>query len=185
MNRLQTIVKRLCKVDGITMKVLASKMGITAPSLSKTLTNDNPRKDTIRRFAEVFGMGTEDFELLYHNPDAYEITHKHPVSATEDGGLKIVPREQNHPIAVEGSSYQIGKDNPTIDKLPFDDSTVSTHAEFIYEGTTFIADTFLDAALLINNLSALEQRRTSEGKDAIYQSMLSVLVKQYGKNEKE
>ena len=64
--------------------------------------------------------------------------------------------------------------------MPTGNDDITAHAEFVYEGNSLIADTFLDVMLLVNNLSALEERRTTQGKDAIYQSMLSVLVKQYG-----
>jgi hypothetical protein len=61
-----------------------------------------------------------------------------------------------------------------------DNDSIGAHAEFVYDGNNLIADTFLDVTLLVNNLSALEERRTTQGKDTIYQSMLSVLIKQYG-----
>lgn len=190
MNRLQTIVKRLCKVEGINLKILAEKMHVTAPSISKTLTNDNPRKETVKRFADAFGMSTEDFEALYHNPDAYEIIHRLPKDSPEDGGLMIVPKNHNRSIAINNDDVLItpfafaegipktkqGERMPTES----DNDSIEAHAEFVYEGNTLVADTFLDVKLLVNNLSALEERRTTQGKDAIYQSMLSVLVKQYG-----
>jgi transcriptional regulator with XRE-family HTH domain len=194
MNKLQTIVKRLCEVEGIKMNALANKLGVKAPTLSITLSNDNPRKTTMERFADAFGMSFEDFAALYQNPDAYDIIRRLPKDSSEDGGLMIAPKEQNKSIGISNDDIDItpftfaegaSEGTPKTrqgERMPTesDNDSIEAHAEFVYEGNTLVADTFLDVMLLVNNLSALEERRTTQGKDAIYQSMLSVLIKQYG-----
>lgn len=199
MSKLNNIVKALCKFSGKKMKEVAEDMGISPVTLSQNLAKDKPRASTFERLAHAFTISVEDFKRLYDNPDGYELTHM----IDEDTGMEkvaVVPKEQNFSLMIDSddvsltnkahgaSSYsnKVAHKMHTVKQLPSasENETIPTHAEFIYEGNTLIADTFLDATLLINNLSALEQRRTTDGKDSIYQSMLSVLVKQYG-NKKE
>ncbi len=190
MSKLNNIVKALCKFSGKKMKDVAEDMGISPVTLSQNLAKDKPRASTFEKLADAFNISVEDFKKLYDNPNTYELTHL----LDEDTGMEkvaIVPKEQNYSItgkAIGESSYgnKVAHKMHTVKQLPSaaENETIPTHAEFVYEGSTLIADTFLDATLLINNLSALEQRRTTDGKDAIYQSMLSVLVRQYG-NKKE
>ena len=190
MSKLNNIVKALCKFSGKKMKDVAEDMGISPVTLSQNLAKDKPRASTFEKLADAFNISVEDFKKLYDNPNTYELTHL----LDEDTGIEkvaIVPKEQNYSItgkAIGESAYsnKVAHKMHTVKQLPSaaENETIPTHAEFVYEGSTLIADTFLDATLLINNLSALEQRRTTDGKDAIYQSMLSVLVKQYG-NKKE
>ena len=190
MSKLSNIVKVLCKFSGKKMKDVAEDMGISPVTLSQNLAKDKPRASTFEKLADAFNISVEDFKKLYDNPNTYELTHL----LDEDTGMEkvaIVPKEQNYSItgkAIGESSYgnKVAHKMHTVKQLPSaaENETIPTHAEFVYEGSTLIADTFLDATLLINNLSALEQRRTTDGKDAIYQSMLSVLVRQYG-NKKE
>ena len=190
MSKLNNIVKVLCKFSGKKMKDVAEDMGISPVTLSQNLAKDKPRASTFEKLADAFNISVEDFKKLYDNPNTYELTHL----LDEDTGMEkvaIVPIEQNYSItgkAIGESSYgnKVAHKMHTVKQLPSaaENETIPTHAEFVYEGSTLIADTFLDATLLINNLSALEQRRTTDGKDAIYQSMLSVLVRQYG-NKKE
>lgn len=180
MSRLSTLVRGLCNAKGIKMKELAAKMGVSPVSLSRTLAKDTPKPSTLTKIAIALDMSTRDIMRMYHDDSLY---------LQQEDDAKIVSKEEGVPTSdkVPRLISVVSEDASSISILPStkENDTISAHAEFIYEGTTFIADSFLDAALLINNLSALEQRRTSEGKDAIYQSMLSVLVKQYGKNEKE
>lgn len=190
MSKLNNIVKALCKFSGKKMKDVAEDMGISPVTLSQNLAKDKPRASTFEKLADAFNISVEDFKKLYDNPNTYELTHL----LDEDTGMEkvaIVPKEQNYSItgkAIGEGSYKNKEVHKmhTVKQLPSaaENETIPTHAEFVYEGSTLIADTFLDATLLINNLSALEQRRTTDGKDAIYQSMLSVLVRQYG-NKKE
>lgn len=199
MSKLNNIVKVLCKFSGKKMKDVAEDMGISPVTLSQNLAKDKPRASTFERLADAFNISVEDFKKLYDNPNTYELTHL----LDEDTGVEkvvVVPKAQNMEIKDDSedvliTNKSIGEGSyknkevhrlHTVKQLPSaaENETISTHAEFVYEGSTLIADTFLDATLLINNLSALEQRRTTDGKDAIYQSMLSVLVKQYG-NKKE
>lgn len=77
------------------MKNVASKMGIKPSTFSKMLTLDNPRRDTMNRIAEAFGVSFEEFEQLYHNPEGYEISYKSPISDGADAGIMIVPKEYN------------------------------------------------------------------------------------------
>lgn len=55
-------VKEICASKGITIKVLAEKMGISAPTLS-TQINGNPKLDTIEKIAAALDVHiTELFE---------------------------------------------------------------------------------------------------------------------------
>ena len=173
------------------MKDVATKMGITPVTLSQNLAKDNPRTRTWDNLGKAFGIDAADLLMLYHHPDTYVITH---VVDENDGSehLAIVPKEQNQSIGISNDDILITpftfaerapEGTPKMrkgERMPTESNSIDAHAEFVYEGNTLVADTFLDVMLLVNNLSALGERRTTQGKDAIYQSMLSVLVKQYG-----
>lgn len=180
MSRLSTLVRGLCNAKGIKMKELAAKMGVSPVSLSRTLAKDTPKPTTLSKIAIALDMSTRDIFRMYHDDSLY---------LQQDDDVNIIPDAEGVPTSEKTPKLIsiVSKEPNSISTLPTtkENDTISAHAEFAYEGNMLIADTFLDAALLINNLSALEQRRTTEGKDAIYQSMLSVLIKQYGKNEKE
>ena len=188
MSRLSSLVRQLCKESGMKMKDVATKMGITPVTLSQNLAKDNPRTRTWDNLGKAFGIDAADILMLYHHPDTYILTH---VVDENDGSehLAIVPKEQNQSIDISNEDvlftpFSFAEGTPKTkqgERMPTESDSIDAHAEFAYEGNILIADTFLDVTLLVNNLSALEERRTTQGKDAIYQSMLSVLVKQYGK----
>lgn len=193
MSNLSSLVKALCKESGMKMKDVAAKMGITPVTLSQNLATDNPRTRTWENLEKAFGIDAADIMMLYHHPDTYIIIH---VADENDGSehLAIVPKEQNQSIGISNDDILITpftfaerapEGTPKMrkgERMPTEseNDSIDAHAEFVYEGNTLVADTFLDVMLLVNNLSALGERRTTQGKDAIYQSMLSVLVKQYG-----
>ena len=189
MSKLSSLVKTLCKESGMKMKDVATKMGITPVTLSQNLAKDNPRTRTWENLGKAFGIEGADIMMLYHHPDTYIITH---IVDENDGSehLAIVPKEQNQSIGMSNDDIDItpftfAERTPKTNKgerMPTesDNDSIGAHAEFVYDGNNLIADTFLDVTLLVNNLSALEERRTTQGKDTIYQSMLSVLIKQYG-----
>lgn len=69
-NNLNRIVRELCRVQGMTMKELATKMGIAPESLSRAI-NGNPQLSTLENIAknlnvsvaELFGKKMEVSEL--------------------------------------------------------------------------------------------------------------------------
>lgn len=73
LNRLQTIVRTMCRYKNLKMKDIAEKMGITPSTLSQNLSNDNPRESSMNRYADIFGVPRDMFIEYYHNPDGYEL----------------------------------------------------------------------------------------------------------------
>ena len=69
-NNLNRIVRELCRIQGMTMKELATKMGIAPESLSRAI-NGNPQLSTLENIAknlnvsiaELFGNKMEVSEL--------------------------------------------------------------------------------------------------------------------------
>ena len=53
-------VKELCKEKGITLAVLAEKMGVTASAVTQYLKSDNISSATLIKFAEVLGVKIDD-----------------------------------------------------------------------------------------------------------------------------
>ena len=53
-------VKELCKEKGITLAVLADKMGVTASAVTQYLKTDNISSATLIRFAELLGVKLDD-----------------------------------------------------------------------------------------------------------------------------
>lgn len=53
-------VKEICKEKGITLAVLADKMGVTASAVTQYLKSDNISSATLIRFAEVLGVKLDD-----------------------------------------------------------------------------------------------------------------------------
>lgn len=49
-------VKRLCALQGITQKQLASKIGITDSNLNITLGRDDPKFSSVKRIADALGV---------------------------------------------------------------------------------------------------------------------------------
>lgn len=76
-------VKEICTQKGITIKVLAERMGISAPTLS-TQINGNPKLDTIEKIAAALEVHiTELFETpsclklnIEFEGENYRITEK-------------------------------------------------------------------------------------------------------------
>lgn len=56
---LSTIVKELCRIQGITLKDLAHKIGIAPESLSRTL-NGNPQLSTLEAIASNLNVNLSD-----------------------------------------------------------------------------------------------------------------------------
>lgn len=65
MNSLNQRVKDLCAKEGITLADLASRMGITASSLSQIL-NGNPTLAKLQSIASCIGVGVSDLFLDSH-----------------------------------------------------------------------------------------------------------------------
>lgn len=63
-------VKEICASKGITIKVLAEKMGISAPTLS-TQINGNPKLDTIEKIAAALDVHITD---LFEPPGNLKFT---------------------------------------------------------------------------------------------------------------
>ena len=53
-------VKELCKEKGITLAVLAERMGVTASAVTQYLKSDNISSATLIKFAEVLGVKIDD-----------------------------------------------------------------------------------------------------------------------------
>ena len=53
-------VKELCKEKGITLAVLAERMGVTASAVTQYLKSDNISSATLIKFAEILGVKIDD-----------------------------------------------------------------------------------------------------------------------------
>ena len=53
-------VKELCKQKGITLAVLAEKMGVTASAVTQYLKSDNISSATLIKFADILGVKLDD-----------------------------------------------------------------------------------------------------------------------------
>lgn len=53
-------VKEICKEKGITLAVLADKMGVTASAVTQYLKSDNISSATLIKFADVLGVKLDD-----------------------------------------------------------------------------------------------------------------------------
>lgn len=56
MMNIRDNVKRLCALQGITQKQLASKIGITDSNLNITLGRDDPKFSSVKRIADALGV---------------------------------------------------------------------------------------------------------------------------------
>jgi transcriptional regulator with XRE-family HTH domain len=79
MNSLNQRVKDLCAKEGITLADLASRMGITASSLSQIL-NGNPTLAKLQSIASCIGVGMSDLFLD---------SHTYPMAACPHCGKQI------------------------------------------------------------------------------------------------
>ena len=53
-------VKELCKEKGITLAILAERMGVTASAVTQYLKSDNISSATLIKFAEILGVKLDD-----------------------------------------------------------------------------------------------------------------------------
>ena len=53
-------VKEVCKEQGITLAVLADRMGVKAPSVTQYLQSDNMSSSTLIKIADVLGVRLDD-----------------------------------------------------------------------------------------------------------------------------
>lgn len=56
MTNLRDNVKRLCVLQGITQKQLASRIGITDSAMNITLGRDDPKFSSVKRIADALGV---------------------------------------------------------------------------------------------------------------------------------
>lgn len=66
---LSAIVKDLCRMQGITLKDLAHKIGIAPESLSRTL-NGNPQLSTLEAIASNLGVNLSDLFSTSHETNS-------------------------------------------------------------------------------------------------------------------
>lgn len=72
---LSTTVKKLCNNQNMTLKDLASKMGIASESLSRTL-NGNPQLATLENIAKCLGVDVRD---LFPSSTANNVVSLHSI----------------------------------------------------------------------------------------------------------
>ena len=68
-------IKSLCKLQGITQKELADKIGITNSALNISLSKNNPRFSTLESIAEALGVSVAQ---LLTSPDEQAQTDQQP-----------------------------------------------------------------------------------------------------------
>ena len=66
---LSTTVKELCRIQGITLKELAQRIGIAPESLSLTL-NGNPQLSTLEAIASNLGVNLSDLFSTSHETNS-------------------------------------------------------------------------------------------------------------------
>ena len=70
------LIKELCKNQGIPLKVLAEKMGMTPSVMSQFLTSPNPSIPTLERIASVLKVNIGDlFEKKYNHFTGFVATN--------------------------------------------------------------------------------------------------------------
>ena len=203
MNRLSTIVRHLCKYQGVKMNVIAERMGISPATLSRNLSNDNPREDSMNRYADAFGVPRDVFKEYYHNPKGYEVS-------SAEGRLIIVPKEINYSLPsvgnedvedvplTKGYSSLADKDSygTLKTKKPMTEGTYMIDEEtgeevwvpdnemisanFNYRGTKLYAYSVQDIKDIANVLLSLTSITDKEQHEAT----LSLLVRQYGRKKR-
>ena len=201
MNRLSTIVRHLCKYQGVKMNVIAKNMGISPATLSKNLSNDNPREESLNRYADAFGVPHDVFKEYYHNPKGFEVS-------SVDGKIVLTPVDSNYTLHrlndrmieinddsegvllkphYEEVAYPKGKslrsfkpkgmdviDEETGEVIIVPDDTIS--AMFNYKGTKLYANsvqTIKDVANMISSLATMENKE-------LHDASLALLVDRYG-----
>lgn len=177
MNRLSTIVRHLCKYKGVKMNVIAERMGISPATLSKNLSNDNPREDSLNRYADAFGVPHDVFKEYYHNPKGFEVS-------CVDGKIVLAPVDSNATLhrhydrIIESNDDFEGptlKPNTNEGDYPItDDDTIS--AMFNYRGIKLYANsvqTIKDVANMISTLDTMENKE-------LHDASLALLVDRYG-----
>ena len=93
-------VKELCKQKGITLAILADKMGVTASAVTQYLKSDNISSATLIKFADILGVKLDDLivkEGCYINGfvdvngQVYRINSKKDVADL----LSIIEQQEN------------------------------------------------------------------------------------------
>ena len=148
------------------LKELAEAMEIKSATLSQNLAKDNPKPSTFVKLGKAFKMLPTDLENLYREPERYEIVHIKPImmgDANQEIELVVRDIHENHKFLIDSES----DGNLFVEPIT---------ATFNYKGTQLYADSLQDIKDITNIISSLESMDDAEQK----QSMLSLLIKQYG-----